>query len=107
VNCPYCEAEMERGRVRSGARNSFIKLNLYDDSGLFVWVGETDNPDWNKKTVFLGYSCVQYYCPKCEKVVINTYKNDTLMTLPQVPCPQCGKKHDFDYTKCPICNYQY
>ena len=22
-------------------------------------------------------------------------------------CPNCGKKHDFDYPKCPFCKYEY
>ena len=27
--------------------------------------------------------------------------------LPQRHCPQCGKDHDFDYPKCPYCDYDY
>ena len=27
--------------------------------------------------------------------------------LPQRVCPQCGKKHDFDYPQCPHCGYDY
>ena len=27
--------------------------------------------------------------------------------LPQKNCPQCGKQHDFDYPKCPHCDYDY
>lgn len=27
--------------------------------------------------------------------------------LPQKECPKCGKKHDFDYPKCPFCKYEY
>ena len=27
--------------------------------------------------------------------------------LPQKICPQCGKKHDFDYPVCPYCNFDY
>ena len=27
--------------------------------------------------------------------------------LPQRTCPQCGKEHDFDYPKCPHCQYDY
>ncbi len=26
--------------------------------------------------------------------------------LPQVKCKKCGKEHDFDYPKCPYCNYE-
>lgn len=28
-------------------------------------------------------------------------------TLPQRVCPQCGKKHDFDYPQCPYCDHDY
>ena len=27
--------------------------------------------------------------------------------LPQRQCPRCGKKHDFDYPKCPHCDFDY
>lgn len=27
--------------------------------------------------------------------------------IPQVQCPSCGYRHDFDYPRCPKCEYQY
>lgn len=30
-----------------------------------------------------------------------------LEDLPQKECPGCGKKHDFDYPKCPFCGFDY
>ncbi len=27
--------------------------------------------------------------------------------VPQVCCPVCGKKHDFDYPRCPYCEHAY
>jgi len=27
--------------------------------------------------------------------------------LPQVTCPQCNKNYDFDYPKCPYCDYTH
>lgn len=27
--------------------------------------------------------------------------------LPQKTCPKCGKQHDFDYPRCPYCQYDY
>lgn len=27
--------------------------------------------------------------------------------LPQRECPQCGRRHDFDYPACPFCGYDY
>lgn len=28
-----------------------------------------------------------------------------LEDLPQKKCPKCGRTHDFDYPKCPYCEY--
>lgn len=22
-------------------------------------------------------------------------------------CPQCGSRHDFDYSRCPVCGFEY
>lgn len=33
--------------------------------------------------------------------------DDQSENVPQVVCPKCGKHHDFDYPKCPNCNYKY
>ena len=27
--------------------------------------------------------------------------------LPQKECPECGKKHDFDYPQCPCCGHDF
>ena len=27
--------------------------------------------------------------------------------MPQKQCPNCGKWHDFDYPRCPLCKYDY
>lgn len=27
--------------------------------------------------------------------------------VPQVLCPACGLRHDFDYPRCPRCSYEY
>ena len=27
--------------------------------------------------------------------------------IPQVRCPRCGRRHDFDYPKCPYCENEY
>lgn len=34
-------------------------------------------------------------------------ENETYSKLAQVKCPSCGKKHDFDYPKCPYCKHKY
>ena len=47
-----------------------------------------------------------YSCPKCRK--LEFYLADTMEEgLPQKQCPNCGKRHDFDYPKCPFCKYDY
>lgn len=40
---------------------------------------------------------------------IPMHKKDAIVddTFPQRQCPQCGKQHDFDYPKCPHCEYDY
>ena len=30
-----------------------------------------------------------------------------LEDFPQVECPNCGMKHDFDYPRCPFCGLDY
>ena len=47
-----------------------------------------------------------YACPDCNKMeffMAESFED----TLPQRECPKCGKKHDFDYPKCPFCKYDY
>ena len=40
---------------------------------------------------------------------IPMHKQDAIVddSLPQRQCPQCGKKHDFDYLQCPHCGFDY
>jgi len=47
-----------------------------------------------------------YSCPKCGKLefFLADAKEEG---LPQKQCPKCGKRHDFDYPKCPFCQYNY
>lgn len=47
-----------------------------------------------------------YSCPECRKVEF--FLTDTTEEgLPQKQCPRCGKRHDFDYPKCPFCQFDY
>ena len=66
-----------------------------------------------------------YECARCGK--IEFYNNDTNLEpaedapeeceadelprgadgTPQKACPRCGKAHDFDDPKCPLCGYRY
>jgi len=48
-----------------------------------------------------------YHCPACHKLEFFSAEGDVDESLPQKTCPQCGRKHDFDYPKCPSCGYDY
>ena len=47
-----------------------------------------------------------YSCPQCKKLEF-FLADDTEAGLPQKQCPNCGKRHDFDYPKCPFCKFNY
>ena len=47
-----------------------------------------------------------YSCSTCGKIELFS-SNEQNIGLPQKQCPKCGKKHDFDYPKCPFCRYEY
>lgn len=47
-----------------------------------------------------------FACPECGSVEffrIDAEEDGT----PTVLCPNCGKRHDFDYPKCPFCKHDY
>lgn len=49
-----------------------------------------------------------YSCPRCGKVEF--FLAEPVLAdqgTPQKTCPQCGRSHDFDYPKCPFCQYDY
>lgn len=73
-----------------------------------------------------------YYCPRCGKMEFFMpdmaqeafdFEEDaeeelppeveadivgvSMHGVPQVRCPKCGRKHDFDYPKCIYCNHDY
>ena len=48
-----------------------------------------------------------YSCPKCKKLEFFLSENEEYDELPQKQCPKCGKWHDFDYPKCPVCKHNY
>lgn len=48
-----------------------------------------------------------YICSNCGKVEFYTCDAQNKENeFPQVKCPNCGQYHDFDYPKCPFCNYK-
>ena len=42
-----------------------------------------------------------------EELPQDSSDTDTENQIPQVTCPHCGTRHDFDYPKCPKCNHNY
>ena len=51
-----------------------------------------------------------YYCPQCGKLELYTPESAAQFSdemLPQKKCPRCGMTHDFDYPKCPHCDFNY
>ena len=87
--------------------------------------------DW--PNLFAGsFESEIYYCPKCGKLEfylpgfpVEEYDEPdmeldelppdaeqnivgvSMEGIPQVRCPACGHRHDFDYPRCPKCEYQY
>ena len=91
--------------IRCGGTMSHVgteKLQL-GQAGLFMGL-------WNN--ILAGSMEVEIYaCADCSKLEFyanteNSTANDT-DDLPQAKCPRCGKMYDFDYPKCPFCDYTY
>lgn len=51
-----------------------------------------------------------YVCKSCKKIEFfdaGDFCGNAEDELPQVTCPHCGEKHDFDYPRCPVCGFDY
>lgn len=49
-----------------------------------------------------------YTCSECGKIEFFKTESDMFADqIEQKKCPNCGKKHDFDYAKCPYCKHDY
>ena len=72
--------------------------------GAFLIAADTDNMDISAGCFVLGILafiiglCIPWHS-KGSPVIREE--------LPQRKCPLCGKEHDFDYPKCPHCDYDY
>ena len=72
--------------------------------GAFLIAADTDNMDISAGCFVLGIlafiigQCIPWLS-KGSPVIREE--------LPQRKCPLCGKEHDFDYPKCPHCDYDY
>ena len=71
--------------------------------GTFLYVADHDNMDISAFCFVAGILTflVGLFIPMQKgRPVVNDQ-------LPQKKCPKCGKNHDFDYPKCPHCEYDY
>ena len=96
-------AEMERelNCLRCGERMRYARREK-------IQLGETGwlSGDWGN--LMAGAMEVDIYsCPKCRKLEFFQADGQQEEGLPQKQCPKCGKRHDFDYPKCPFCKYDY
>ena len=49
-----------------------------------------------------------YQCPDCGKVEFYRCEGEFSSDgLPQRRCPNCGTRHDIDYSYCPVCDFEY
>ena len=70
-------------------------------------LGQTDWILGDLPNLFAGAIEVDIYsCPDCGKIEF-ILADDKEEGLPQKQCPNCGKRHDFDYPRCPFCKYDY
>ena len=44
-------------------------------------------------------------CPRCGKLEFFRVPEEPEDDTPQVTCPRCGCRHDFDCLRCPNCGY--
>lgn len=91
-DCPYCAAAMR---------------HLSDEK---IQLGQTGWILGDLSNLLAGSLPVRIlYCPECGKLDFFLREDDADPDdrLPQRTCPSCGLQHDFDYPKCPNCNYDY
>ena len=80
-----------------------------------IQLGETGFLLGDLPNLFAGAMEVEIYtCPSCGKVELfrpiltkGERSGYSHPELPQRECPHCGEKHDFDYPKCPYCEFDY
>lgn len=113
VNCTCC-----------GSKMSFLMQEKFQKGDMGVWVGNLNF------TMQGGFEMAVYSCPTCGKLefFLPEESQDTTESVedmdlppeaqqniigvsmdgvPQVRCPRCRRRHDFDYPRCPRCDYQY
>ena len=85
--------------VRCGQKMSYIKTEKLQLGQTGWLLGDLPN-------LLAGAMEVDIYaCPNCRK--LEFFLADDEEALPQKQCQKCGKRHDFDYPKCPFCKFDY
>lgn len=111
VNCTCC-----------GGKMSFMMQEKFQKGDMGVWVGNLNLsmqggfemavyacPTCGKLEFFLPEDSQDYVDPEmelppeCDESIVGV----SMDGMPQVKCPKCGLRHDFDYPRCPRCNHQY
>ncbi|MCC8075372.1 MAG: hypothetical protein LIO95_05430 [Clostridiales bacterium] len=62
-----------------------------------------------KEVLHSGFAADVYCCPSCGKLELYKPEQQNVSTpgTAQRTCPQCGNRHDFDYSRCPLCGFEY
>lgn len=87
--------------LRCGKEMNFIARDYIQLGKIGVILGQVSN------YLSGGLEVEIYQCSACNKLEFfshNTLEEDH---IDQIKCPNCGRKHDMDYPKCPFCKYDY
>lgn len=112
--------------LRCGSQMQFLLREKFQKGESGPWVG---NLNFNFRG---GFDMEVYNCPRCGKLEfflpdvqireeqdMDVHIDDlppeaeqgivgvSMDGIPQVRCPRCGRRHDFDYPKCPYCENEY
>ena len=112
--------------VRCGVELRFLKQEKIQLGQTGYFLGDWPN------LIAGSLETEMFYCPKCGKLELflpglpeeeaeepemepeelppemgQEIVDVSMDGIPQVRCPACGRKHDFDYHHCPYCNHAY
>ena len=45
----------------------------------------------------------EFLPPEIDRSIVGV----SMVGIPQIKCPRCGRQHDFDYPKCTYCDFDY